>query len=72
MLQSINTFLRLNDISNETIPDEDEDTREARELAAQIKALHADMTPEERKACDEGTAQGEALRREFADEREDV
>ncbi len=72
MLQSINTFLRINDISNETIPDEDEDTRETRELAAQIKALHADMTPEERKAWDEGTAQGEALRREFADKHEDL
>ncbi len=71
MLQSINTVLRINDISNETIPDEDEDQRAGRELAAQVKALQDDMTPEERKAWDEGTAQGEALRREFADEHED-
>ena len=39
MLQSINTFLRINDISNETIPDEDEDARETRELAEQIRRL---------------------------------
>ena len=72
MLQSINTFLRINDISNETIPDEDEDARETRELADKVRALTADMSPEERTAWDEGTAQGEALRREFADEREDL
>ena len=39
MLQSINTFLRINDISNDTIPDEDEDDREARELGALVRRL---------------------------------
>ena len=68
MLNSINQFMRLNDISNDTIPDEDEDAREGRELAAQIKALTDDMTPEERKAWDEGTAQGAALRKQFGNE----
>ena len=68
MLQSINTFLRINDISNETIPDEGEDTREARELSAQVRALSDDMTPEERRQWDEGTAQGEALRKQFGNE----
>jgi len=71
MLQSINTFLRINDISNETIPDEDEDTREARELAAQVRALDADMTPEQRRQWDEGTAQGAALRKQFGNEEGD-
>ena len=70
MLQSINTFLRINDISNETIPDEDESARAGRELAAQVRALDADMTPEERRQWDEGTAQGEALRKEFGHEYE--
>ncbi len=68
MLQSINTFLRINDISNETIPDEDEDAREVRELAAKVKSLSDDMTPEERRQWDEGTAQGEALRKQFGNE----
>ncbi len=68
MLQSITQFLRLSDVSAETIADESEDNREARELAAQVKALHGDMTPEERRQWDEGTAQGAALRKQFGNE----
>ena len=64
MLQSINTFLRLNDVSTATIPDEDGDARETRELAAQVKeAMGDDMTPEERRAWNEG--RGGALENEF-------
>ncbi len=49
MLQSINTFLRINDISNETIPDEDEDQRETRELAAQVQRLMKEGEEQARK-----------------------
>ena len=70
MLQSITQFLRLSDVSAETIEDEDESARAGRELAAQVRALDADMTPEERRQWDEGTAQGEALRKEFGHEYE--
>ncbi len=48
MLQSINTFLRINDISNETIPDEDEDARETRELGALVKRLTEEGEAQER------------------------
>ncbi len=48
MLQSINTFLRINDISNETIPDEDEDQRETRELAEQVRRITAEGEAHER------------------------
>ncbi len=71
MLQSINTFLRINDISSDTIPDEDEDTRETRELATQVRALDDDMTPEERRQWDEGNAQKAALQAEFGEQRDD-
>ena len=37
MIQSINTFMKINDISNDTIPDEAEEDREARDLAAQVR-----------------------------------
>ena len=52
MIQSITQFLRLSDVSAETIPDEDDDTRASRELAAQVKAMHDDMTPDERREWD--------------------
>ncbi len=48
MLQSINTFLRINDISNETIPDEDEDARETRELGALVRRLTEEGEAQER------------------------
>ena len=72
MLQSINTFLRINDISNETIPDEDEDTRETRALAAKVKAMHDDMSPEDRKAWDAVEAGRAALlEKKFEDDEDD-
>ena len=71
MLQSINTFLRINDISNETIPDEDEDQRETRALAAKVKAMHDDMSPEDRKAWDAVEAGRAALVEKFGNEDDD-
>ena len=63
MLNSINQFLRLNDVSSATIPDEDDNRRETQELAAQVKeAMGDDTTPEERGAWNEG---GGALENEF-------
>lgn len=39
MLQSINTFLRCNDITSATIPDADRDTKAASVLSQKIKEL---------------------------------
>ncbi len=60
MLQSINTFLRINDISNETIPDEDEDARETRELAEQIRRLTKEGEEQAREDA-AALARGEAI-----------
>ncbi len=51
MIQSVTQFLRLSDVSAETIPDEDEGTRQERELGEQVRSL---------------TAEGEAQKREDA------
>lgn len=42
MIQSITQFLRLSDVSAETIADEDEDDRETRELGDLVRSLDAD------------------------------
>ena len=72
MIQSITQFLRLSDVSAETIPDEDEDTRATRELAAQVTAMHDNMSPDERKEWDAVEAGRAALlAKKFANEDED-
>ncbi len=57
MIQSINTFLRINDISAETIPDEAEEHREARELAEQVRKSRE----RGERAEDEARARGEIV-----------
>ena len=49
MIQSVTQFLRLSDVSAETIADEDEDIRETRELGDMVRSL---------------TEEGEAQKRE--------
>ena len=48
MLQSITQFLRLSDVSAETIPDADEDTRETRELGDLVRELTEEGEAQER------------------------
>ncbi len=60
MLQSINTFLRINDISNETIPDEDEDARETHELGDLVRRLTEEGEAQER-ADAAALARGEVI-----------
>ena len=62
MLQSINTFLRINDISNETIPDEDEDARETRELGDLVRRLTEEGEAQEREDA-AALARGEAIQK---------
>ena len=59
LLQSITQFLRLNDVSAGTLPDETKEAREGRELAAQVRALREDGEREEADA----RARGETVLR---------
>ena len=60
LLQSINQFLRLNDVSAGTLPDEDKETRAARELADQVRRLTAEAEEQDREDA-AALARGETL-----------
>ena len=62
MLNSINQFLRLNDISMDTIPDEDEDAREVRELGALVRRLTKEGEEQAREDA-EALARGEVIQK---------
>ena len=48
MIQSVTQFLRLSDVSAETIPDEDEGAREELELGDLVRSLEADSEAQKR------------------------
>ena len=63
LLQSITQFLRLNDVSAGTLPDETKEARETRELAAQVRGFADDQAREEAEARARGeTVTGPMLR----------